>query len=109
MSPTATPRVSVVIPTYNRAALLQPALDSVYAQTWKDFEVLVVDDGSTDGTEAMLQPYVEQRGLRHLRQANRGPSAARGGSMWRSWTRTISGCRSSSRSRSPASTRVPRP
>jgi glycosyltransferase involved in cell wall biosynthesis len=77
MTHDAAPRVSVVIPTYNRAALLQAALESVYAQTWKDFEVLVVDDGSTDGTEAMLRPFVEERGLRHLRQANRGPSAAR--------------------------------
>lgn len=77
MTGVATTRVSVVIPTYNRAELLGVALDSVYAQTWKEFEVLVVDDGSTDGTEAMLQPYIAERGLRHLRQANRGPSAAR--------------------------------
>jgi glycosyltransferase involved in cell wall biosynthesis len=71
------PRVSVVIPTYNRAGLLGLALDSVYAQTWKRFEVIVIDDGSTDGTEAALRPYVERRGLRVLRQENRGPSAAR--------------------------------
>jgi len=77
MSHAPAPRVSVVIPSYNRSGLLQAALDSVYAQTWKEFEVLVVDDGSTDDTEAMLRPYVAERGLRHLRQANRGPSAAR--------------------------------
>jgi glycosyltransferase involved in cell wall biosynthesis len=71
------PLVSVVIPAFNRAAVLPEALDSVLAQTWKDFEVLVVDDGSTDDTESVLRPYVERDGIRLLRQANGGPSAAR--------------------------------
>ncbi len=44
------PRVSVIIPTYNRAALLCETLDSVYAQTCRDYEIIVVDDGSTDDT-----------------------------------------------------------
>ncbi len=69
------PRFSVVIPTYNRATLLSEALASVFGQRFTDFEVLVVDDGSTDETERLLSDY-EGR-LRVWRQANRGPGAAR--------------------------------
>jgi len=49
------PRISVVIATYNRAELLAPAIDSVFAQTFHDLEIVVVDDGSTDGTRALLE------------------------------------------------------
>ena len=49
------PKVSVCIPTYNREYLLKETLDSVFAQTYKDFEVVIVDDGSTDGTKQMLE------------------------------------------------------
>ena len=70
------PRVSVVVPCYNRAELLDAALRSVAAQTFRDFEIVVVDDGSTDGTPLVLAEW-ERRGARVLRQANRGPSAAR--------------------------------
>jgi len=48
-------RVSVCIPTYNRKDYLKEALESVFAQTYKDYEVIIVDDGSTDGTEDMLK------------------------------------------------------
>ncbi len=68
--------VSVIIPTYNRAGLVQEAVASVLAQTWRDFEVLVVDDGSTDGTFEALAPYASR--LRLLRRESRGGvSAAR--------------------------------
>lgn len=71
------PVVSVIIPTYNRAHLLRRTLDSVRAQTFADFEVLVVDDGSTDDTEAVVTGYDDAR-VRYLRQPeNRGVSAAR--------------------------------
>ena len=70
------PRVSVVVPCYNRAELLDAALRSAAAQTFRDFEMIVVDDGSTDGTPLVLAEW-ERRGVRVLRQANRGPSAAR--------------------------------
>lgn len=73
----STPLVSVVIPAFNRAFILPEALDSVLAQTYKDFEVIVVDDGSTDNTEEVLQPYIQRRGVRFLVQANQGPAAAR--------------------------------
>jgi len=49
------PKVSVCIPTYNRKDYLKEALESVFAQTYKDYEVVIVDDGSTDGTEDMLK------------------------------------------------------
>jgi glycosyltransferase involved in cell wall biosynthesis len=69
------PRVSVIIPTHNRKAFVQEAVDSVLAQTYEDFELIVVDDGSTDGTGKVLKRY-ENR-LLYLYQANQGVSAAR--------------------------------
>ncbi len=67
--------VSVVIPTYNCAAWLPACLESVFAQTWRDLEVIVVDDGSTDGTPETLRPWRER--IRYIRQANAGVAAAR--------------------------------
>ena len=52
------PLVSVVIPTYNRADLLPKAIESVFQQTYKNIEIIVVDDGSTDATMDVLRPYV---------------------------------------------------
>lgn len=69
------PLVSVVIPAFNPGALLVPTLESVLAQTWKRVEVVVVDDGSSDGTEARVAPYVGR--VRYLRQDNAGGGAAR--------------------------------
>jgi glycosyltransferase involved in cell wall biosynthesis len=66
---------SVIIPTYNRAALLGEALDSVFAQEFPDYEVIVIDDGSTDDTAAVAARY--GRRVKFLRQVNRGPGAAR--------------------------------
>ena len=69
------PSVSVIIPTYNRGWTLRTALDSVLAQTYRDFELIVVDDGSTDDTTEILASYDPD--LKVLRQANAGVSAAR--------------------------------
>lgn len=66
---------SVIIPTFNRAALLARTLDSVWAQRFTDFEVIVVDDGSTDGTLEFLKSLGQR--VRVLQQGNRGPGAAR--------------------------------
>lgn len=69
-------RVSVIIPTYNRAALVTEAVASVLAQTRPDFELLVVDDASTDDTATALAPYAAR--IRLLRRESRGGvSAAR--------------------------------
>lgn len=65
------PRVSVVIPTRDRAPLLRRALDSVFAQTCADYEVIVVDDASTDDTASMLAGIADSR-LRVLRNAASG-------------------------------------
>jgi glycosyltransferase involved in cell wall biosynthesis len=69
------PLVSVVIPTFNRAGMLQEAIDSVLDQKSKDFELIVVDDGSTDGTCHILNRYKQR--LRAVYQPNQGVSAAR--------------------------------
>jgi glycosyltransferase involved in cell wall biosynthesis len=71
----ATPVVSVIIPTFNRAWCLAEAVDSVRAQDFLDFELIVVDDGSADGTDGLLAGYGSA--LTVLRQENRGVSAAR--------------------------------
>ena len=69
-----TPRVSVIIPTYNRASLVTGAIDSVLSQTFTDLEVIVVDDGSKDDTTERLGPYLNR--IRYFKQANMGASAA---------------------------------
>src|SRR5438552_14845568 len=70
------PSTSVIIPTFNRRDMLVKALDSVAAQTYRDFEIIVVDDGSTDGTDQLFARGRFEN-LTYLRQSNRGPSAAR--------------------------------
>jgi glycosyltransferase involved in cell wall biosynthesis len=70
------PKVSIIIPTFNRANFIAQAIDSVLAQTYDDFEVIVVDDGSSDMTPEILVGYVDDR-LVHLTQNNRGRSSAR--------------------------------
>jgi glycosyltransferase involved in cell wall biosynthesis len=69
------PLVSVIIPTYNRADLVRQAVASVAAQTYRDFEIVVVDDGGTDGTYEVLSANRELRVRRH--PSRRGVSAAR--------------------------------
>lgn len=66
---------SIIIPTYNNARFVVQAVESALAQTYPDFEVIVVDDGSTDETREALAAYHQQ--IRYLYQENRGPSAAR--------------------------------
>ncbi len=69
------PRVSVIIPAYNHARFLGEALDSVLSQTFQDFEVLVVDDGSTDGTRALVASYGPR--VRYRFQPHAGVASAR--------------------------------
>lgn len=70
------PFVSVIIPTHDRADVVARAIDSVLEQTWTDLELLVVDDGSTDATAAVLAGFSDPR-LTGMRQENKGVSAAR--------------------------------
>jgi glycosyltransferase involved in cell wall biosynthesis len=69
------PRVSVIIPTYNRKAFVLEAVESVLAQTYGDYELIVVDDGSPDNTGEVLKRYGER--LRYVYQTQQGVSAAR--------------------------------
>jgi glycosyltransferase involved in cell wall biosynthesis len=71
--------VSIVIPVYNRAAMLREAVDSVLAQTWRPIEIIIVDDGSTDDTPAVVAELCRCHSdiVRALRQSNAGPGVAR--------------------------------
>ena len=69
-------KVSVIIPAYNQAGYLAKAIQSVLDQTWSDFEILVIDDGSTDDTREIAQAFRDER-IRYIFQDNRGLSAAR--------------------------------
>lgn len=71
----ATPAVSVVIPAYNRERCVAAAVESVFAQTFKDLEVIAVDDGSSDGTRDVLETFGKR--IRLIRQDNQGVSSAR--------------------------------
>ena len=71
----SSPAVSVVIATYNRANFLSATIDSVLSQKFQNFELIVVDDGSTDDTRQTLRPYSSR--IRYFYQENQGPSAAR--------------------------------
>lgn len=71
-------QLTIVIPTYNRSALLLEALGSVLAQPFTDYEIVVVDDGSSDDTPAVIERLVAAHThVRYHRQANAGPGAAR--------------------------------
>ncbi len=69
------PRVSVIVPVYNGAATVAAALESILAQSFSDFEIVAVDDGSTDDSMKVIERYRPR--VRVLTQQNRGPSAAR--------------------------------
>lgn len=71
--------VDIIIPAYNAARFLPAAIDSVETQTFKDWRILLVDDGSTDNTAEVVSPYRTRLGekLKYIRQANAGLPAAR--------------------------------
>ncbi|MCD6385261.1 glycosyltransferase family 2 protein, partial [Candidatus Sumerlaeota bacterium] len=68
------PRVSVIIPVFNRKEMVKEAISSVLNQTFRDFELIVVDDGSTDGTAEVVKSFNE---VRYIRQEHKGPASAR--------------------------------
>ncbi|MBI5075478.1 MAG: glycosyltransferase family 2 protein [Nitrospirae bacterium] len=70
------PRVSVIIPTYNRAPLLREAISSVLCQTYDDFELIIVDDGSTDNTHDVIDEFSSPK-IRYFYHCNQGRSRAR--------------------------------
>ena len=89
------PLISAVITTFNRAAYLRDAIESVLGQTFRDLELIVVDDGSTDDTEAVVRPYLDQ--LTYIRQENRGRSAARNTAVSASFGDFVAFCDSDDR------------
>jgi glycosyltransferase involved in cell wall biosynthesis len=87
MSMSIEPAVSVVIPTYNRAGLIAQAVRSVLDQTGINFEIIVVDDGSTDNTRQILEQFNDK--IRYLATENRGVAHARNIGMKASFGRYI--------------------
>jgi glycosyltransferase involved in cell wall biosynthesis len=73
------PLVSVIIPTYNREKIITRAIDSVFAQTYRDFEIVVLDDGSQDNTRAVAQAYGPK--VHYFYQDNKGIAGARNAGM----------------------------
>ena len=84
------PTVSVVLPTFNRAELLPRAIESVIGQTYHDWEIVLVDDGSTDATPDVARAYARRLGdrLNYIRQDNGGSSRARNRGTGRTCRRT---------------------
>jgi Glycosyl transferase family 2 len=73
-------RISIIVPTYNRAALVIELLENLAQQTWPDCEIIIVDDGSTDDTQSRVRGWCAaypDRRMHVLSQANAGPAAAR--------------------------------
>src|SRR5689334_23008717 len=68
-------RVSVIVPTFNSARFLCEAIGSVHAQTYKDYEIIIVDDGSTDDTQNVVKEL--DKPCKYFYQNNAGPSVAR--------------------------------
>ncbi|WP_091999462.1 glycosyltransferase family 2 protein [Marinobacter pelagius] len=77
MDTSTSPLVSIVTPTYNRADYIGQAVNSVLAQTYTNFEFLIVDDGSTDNTRELLEPVLADARIRYFYQENQGQSVAR--------------------------------
>ncbi|MBE9143988.1 glycosyltransferase [Planktothrix mougeotii] len=77
----SSPRISVIIPVYNGDRYMSQAIDSVLSQTYSSYEIIIVDDGSTDNTHQIIQHYIEkyqnQSLIRYIFQPNQGVAAAR--------------------------------
>ncbi len=94
MNPGSPPRVSVILPTYNDAHFLPAALDNILEQTWEDFELIVVNDGSKDNTREILDDYASRYPIKPIhkenaklpRALNTGFEQARGAYL--TWTST---------------------
>lgn len=71
------PLVSVVITTYNYAQYLPTAVESVLNQTYKNLEIIIVNDGSTDNTDEVIAPYLKEKRIKYIKQKNAGQASAK--------------------------------
>ena len=71
------PKVTVIIPVYGHAEYVSDSLGSVFTQSFTDFEVIVINDGSTDASECILEPYINSGKIKYVCQENKGVAAAR--------------------------------
>lgn len=77
MSDLSKPLVSVVISTYNYAKYLPTAVKSVLNQTYKNLEIIIVNDGSTDNTDEVIAPYLKDERIKYIKQKNAGQASAK--------------------------------
>ena len=84
---TSTPKVSVVVPNYNHALYLQQRLDSIINQEFQDFEVIILDDASTDNSREIIQPYARYPAFRFLFDETRS------GSVFKQWQKGLASAR----------------
>jgi glycosyltransferase involved in cell wall biosynthesis len=85
-----TPEISIILPTYNRANYLNDCINSVINQTFKDWELLIVDDGSQDQTFEIINPFLEQwENIRYLKHKNRKQSLSRNAGIQASFGKYI--------------------
>lgn len=77
MSDALEPLISIIIPTYNRAHIIEKSVRSVCAQTYQNIEILIIDDGSTDPTQEIISSIADSRIKYFYTSSNKGPSAAR--------------------------------
>ena len=71
------PKVSIVIPSYNRADYVSATIDSILSQTFRDWELIFIDDGSTDATESILAAYISDPRIKYFKQKNSERAVAR--------------------------------
>ena len=72
-----TPLVSIITPVYNGEQYLSEAIESALAQTYKNFELLIVNDGSTDNSEDIIRPFLKDSRVIYIEQKNAGVATAR--------------------------------
>ena len=71
------PYFSIIIPSFNRTHIIDRAIQGVLQQTFQDFEILIVDDGSTDNTQAIVKEYSADLKIKYIYQNNQGVCSAR--------------------------------
>jgi glycosyltransferase involved in cell wall biosynthesis len=71
------PKISAIMPVYNGQKYIAHAIESVLAQTYKNFEIIIVNDGSTDNSFEKIKPYLSQPNIKYIEQENKGVAAAR--------------------------------